>query len=237
MSRTGAMRAGAAAVLDSEEEGLAEKSGRRRSVIARQRNGDRAMRRIKEVLRLKYELGLGQRQNPRSCSIGQSTVHDYLRRAEIAGLRWPLTEEWDDGRIEVELFGRAAQPATPPLPRPLPDFAAIHDQLRQHRHLTLQLLWGSTNRRIPTVTATATFATIIRSGGTRLMSCFGRSIRRARSFLLMGLDSISRARPHRQSGLVDIALRCHPQSKFVNLCRGYARPTDGILDSVARPRL
>jgi transposase len=58
------------------------------------------MRRIKEVLRLKYELGLGQRQIARSCSIGQSTVHDYLRRAEVAGLRWPLTEEWDDGRIE-----------------------------------------------------------------------------------------------------------------------------------------
>ena len=43
------------------------------------------MRRIKEVLRLKYELGLGQRQIARSCSIGQSTVHDYLRRAEVAG--------------------------------------------------------------------------------------------------------------------------------------------------------
>lgn len=39
------------------------------------------MRRIKEILRLKYELGLGQRQIARSCSIGQSTVHDYLRRA------------------------------------------------------------------------------------------------------------------------------------------------------------
>ena len=64
------------------------------------------MRRIKEVLRLKYELGLGQRQIARSCSIGQSTVNDYLRRAEAAGLRWPLTEEWNDDRIEQELFGR-----------------------------------------------------------------------------------------------------------------------------------
>ena len=39
------------------------------------------MRRIKEVLRLKYELGLGQRQIARRCSIGQATVNDYLRRA------------------------------------------------------------------------------------------------------------------------------------------------------------
>ena len=48
------------------------------------------MRRIKEVLRLRYELGLGQRHIARSCSISQSTVNDYLRRAEAAGLRWPL---------------------------------------------------------------------------------------------------------------------------------------------------
>jgi len=39
------------------------------------------MRRIKEVLRLRYGLGLGQRQIARSCSIGQSTVYDYLKRA------------------------------------------------------------------------------------------------------------------------------------------------------------
>ena len=99
------------------------------------------MRRIKEVLRLKYELGLGQRQIARSCSIGQATVNDYLRRAEAAGLRWPLTEEWDDDRIDRELFGTRHQPSTPPSQRTPPDFPSIHDQLRQHRHLTLQLLW------------------------------------------------------------------------------------------------
>jgi len=32
------------------------------------------MRKIKEVLRLKYELDLGQRQIARSCSIGLGTV-------------------------------------------------------------------------------------------------------------------------------------------------------------------
>jgi hypothetical protein len=99
------------------------------------------MRRIKEVLRLKYELGLGQRQIARSCSIGQATVNDYLRRAEAAGLRWPLTEEWDDDRIERQLFGKRHEPSAPPLQRTPPDFPSIHDQLRQHRHLTLQLLW------------------------------------------------------------------------------------------------
>ena len=72
------------------------------------------MRRIKEVLRLKFELGLGQRQIARSCSIGQATVNDYLRWAAAAGLRWPLTKEWDHDRIEGELFGTRHLPSTLP---------------------------------------------------------------------------------------------------------------------------
>jgi predicted transcriptional regulator len=39
------------------------------------------MRKIKEVLRLRFELGLGQRAIARACSISQSTVHGYLKRA------------------------------------------------------------------------------------------------------------------------------------------------------------
>jgi transposase len=44
--------------------------------------------------------GLGQRQIARSCSIGQSTVYDYLKRAEAAGLRWQLPDDCDDERLE-----------------------------------------------------------------------------------------------------------------------------------------
>jgi DNA-directed RNA polymerase specialized sigma24 family protein len=33
------------------------------------------MRRVKKVLRLRFELGLGQRQIARSCGMGLSTVH------------------------------------------------------------------------------------------------------------------------------------------------------------------
>jgi len=44
------------------------------------------MRKTKEVLRLRFEVGLGLRQIARSCSIGLGTVHDYLQRAEAAGV-------------------------------------------------------------------------------------------------------------------------------------------------------
>jgi transposase len=98
------------------------------------------MRRIKEVLRLRFELGLGQRQIARSCSIGLGTVHEYLQRAEAAGVGWPLPEGWDQTQLEAALFGSPPRRGRPP-PCPLPDFAALHEQRQRHPHLTLQLLW------------------------------------------------------------------------------------------------
>jgi transposase len=109
------------------------------------------MRKLKEVLRLRYELKLGYQQIGRSCSIGVSTVHKYLKRAEAAGLTWPLPKDWDEARIEATVFprrepsGRAEHnPARTP-----PDFAAIHEQLRNHKHVTLRLLWEEYRQAIP----------------------------------------------------------------------------------------
>jgi transcriptional regulator with XRE-family HTH domain len=62
------------------------------------------MRRIKEVLRLRYELKLDQRQIARSCSLSVSTVHEYLKRAEAAGVGWPLPSDWDEARLEPRCF-------------------------------------------------------------------------------------------------------------------------------------
>jgi transposase len=98
------------------------------------------MRKTKEVLRLRFELGLGQRAIARACSISQSTVHEYLNRAAAAGMVWPLGEEWDEQRIEQALFGE--RQVVKRLPEQVhPDFPALHSQLQQHPHLTLQLAW------------------------------------------------------------------------------------------------
>jgi hypothetical protein len=57
------------------------------------------MRKIKEVLRLRFGLGLHQDQIARSCSIGQATVHRYLAKAEAAKLGWPLPDDLDDQQL------------------------------------------------------------------------------------------------------------------------------------------
>jgi transposase len=99
------------------------------------------MRKIKEVLRLRFELGLGQRQIARSCAMGLSTVHDYLERAAAAGISWPLPARLSEKELEAQLFGNPPVAAKAAPLRPQPDWKAIHEQLLQHRHLTLQLLW------------------------------------------------------------------------------------------------
>jgi len=76
------------------------------------------MRKIKEVLRPRFGLGLHQSQVARSCSIGQATVHfiDIWRKPRCGRGELALREDWDDVRLE-ELFipggGRPPQPAQP----------------------------------------------------------------------------------------------------------------------------
>ncbi len=98
-----------------------------------------SMRQIKELLRLKHEHGLSGRQIARSCGLPVSTVGDYLKRAQDAGLSWPLSEEMTEAQLLEKLLGSAA-PAVAPT-KTLPDWKAIHQELRR-KGVTLQLLWN-----------------------------------------------------------------------------------------------
>jgi len=54
-----------------------------------------SMRKIKEILRLKWHHGHSNKQIARSCKIARSTVSEYLNRAEKTGLTWPLDAALD----------------------------------------------------------------------------------------------------------------------------------------------
>lgn len=96
-----------------------------------------SMRKIRELLRLKWEFGQSNRQIARSLKISNSTVLECMRRAEKAGLSWPLPDDLDDVQLEELLY-----PPSPPssVPRPLPDWEYVHKELRR-KDMTLQLLW------------------------------------------------------------------------------------------------
>lgn len=105
------------------------------------------MRKIKEVLRLKFELSRGGREIARSCGISHSTVLEYLRRAAAAGLTWQGAEALPEAALEERLF-----PSAGPAPgRGLPDFQRVYDELRQFRklNLTLSQLWVEYKERHP----------------------------------------------------------------------------------------
>ena len=95
-----------------------------------------SMRKIKEVLRLRFEQGLSHRAIATGCGIGVTSAREYVVRAKAAGLVWPLAEAMDDGALEALLF--------PPRPgaveRVAPDWPQVHRELRK-KGVTLQLLW------------------------------------------------------------------------------------------------
>lgn len=95
------------------------------------------MRKIAESLRLHYEFGRSRRQIAEVIGASPTTVGDYLRRASLAGIGYPLPAGLDEVGLEAKLF-----PPTPPsgVARPEPDWPTIHRELRK-KHVTLDLLW------------------------------------------------------------------------------------------------
>jgi len=102
------------------------------------------MRKIKEVLRLKFECGLSERDIARSCQVSRTTVTDYLRRATISRLNWAEVAALGEVQLVERLF-----PVIPvvdrlsSIQRPAPDYEYIYNQLRIYRkiNLTLTQLW------------------------------------------------------------------------------------------------
>ena len=67
------------------------------------------MRRLRELLRLKYDAGLSHRAIAQACAVGLGTVTTYLQRATAAGLTWPLPDDLDDATLEARVFARPAR--------------------------------------------------------------------------------------------------------------------------------
>jgi len=97
------------------------------------------MRKIREVLRLKFEQGRGHREIAASCGIGVATVSEYLRRARDSGVGWQEAQQRSDAELEAQLFPKAQYGAV--IDRVPIDFGWVHRELRR-TGVTLQLLWS-----------------------------------------------------------------------------------------------
>jgi transposase len=97
-----------------------------------------SMRKIRDVLRLRLGHHLPQRTIGQSLRLSQGTVSEYLKRAQRAGLTWPLPDDLDDTRLEALLF--LPPPDVPAGQRPIPDWSVVHREMRRP-NVTLALLW------------------------------------------------------------------------------------------------
>lgn len=97
------------------------------------------MRRVREILRHRHEQGLGHKAIAIRVGAAPSTVRETLRRAEAAGLGWPLDTALNDVALEAALY-QSAGTKTGHRRCPEPDWAAVHREL-QRKHVTLQIVW------------------------------------------------------------------------------------------------
>lgn len=97
-----------------------------------------SMRKIREALRLKFELDLTERQIAQSIQVSRSTIADYVRRFVESGIAWPLPSDLADTLLEAKLF--PPKPTLPDAQRPVPNWVLIHQELRK-KGVTLFLLW------------------------------------------------------------------------------------------------
>lgn len=110
-----------------------------------------SMRKVREVLRLKFELGLSERQIAESVLFSKGAVNNCVRRARAAGIAWPPPEGLDDLELERRLYKRVAPPDSEVLTRvgkTEPDWEHVHHELKR-KGVTLKLLWQEYRQQHP----------------------------------------------------------------------------------------
>ena len=59
-----------------------------------------SMRKVREVLRLKHVLGMSYRKISEATGVGKTQAAEYVRRAEAAGMTWPVPPGIDDAELD-----------------------------------------------------------------------------------------------------------------------------------------
>ena len=125
-----------------------------------------AMRRVREMLRLRLDAGLGGREIARRMEIAPSTFREKVRRFEESGLAWPLPLDLTDKELEHRLYGDAGT-RQGYRRRAEPDWAALNRELKK-KHVTLQILWDEYNDAYPDGYRYSRFCELYRSWEARL---------------------------------------------------------------------
>ncbi|TVQ76050.1 MAG: IS21 family transposase [Flavobacteriales bacterium] len=105
------------------------------------------MRKVKEILRLKHEMRLGNHVIAASVGVSSSTVSDCLRRARNAQISWPLQSDLDEEQLIQRLYPPSRQQITAENRGDL-NWLQVHNELKR-KGVTLQLLWQEYKAKHP----------------------------------------------------------------------------------------
>ena len=94
------------------------------------------MRKLREILRLKWLQGRSHRQTASSLGVSAGAVASAVGRAKVAELDWEAVEALDDEQLDIRLYGPRQGPG---VQRPLPEPTWIHKELGR-KGVTLELL-------------------------------------------------------------------------------------------------
>ena len=97
-----------------------------------------SMKKIRQILRMKYQHKNSHSEIARNVNVSSSTVHDCIIRAKQANLTWPIPEDLDDEQLENLLYPVRNRIA--PAERGEIDWHRNHKEL-QRKGVTLRLLW------------------------------------------------------------------------------------------------
>jgi len=97
------------------------------------------MRRVREILRLKFAGDVPIREIARRIGVVPATVRTTIKRFEAADLSWPLPKDMTDASLEARLFAQCGSKQGN-RQKIEPDWTAIHRELKR-KHVTLSILW------------------------------------------------------------------------------------------------
>jgi transposase len=107
------------------------------------------MRKIREILRLRFGCGYSQELIAKSIGIGKGTVWDFLKRAQKANLGWPLPDDLTDEQLEKNLYPSSQKVIKNPDKQPeIIKWEDIHQELKR-KSVTLMLLWHEYKNQHP----------------------------------------------------------------------------------------
>ena len=104
------------------------------------------MRKVREVLRLKHTLGMSLRQISEATGVGKTVVGEFVRRASVIGITWPVPEAIDDAELERRLF---PVPCETGPPRAAIDWRQSRDRVCRRPVRRPRPLWGHRRARRP----------------------------------------------------------------------------------------